>query len=255
MTPRTVVVPGAGGNSLSFEIPPGVEFDVESVLADVDTSAAGATFGELSIADQSGVVIATKRQGLPIPGGSSGTETWALGLNDEEAAAAAATAPFCAAGINGSYVVNNNALTNIGIDPGALQDSGQGVFGEDITAGGVTGVKINTAGTYLGYYSIQYTDNLGAALANPENFVAYGQDVCGSIFVGLDDLNSLYARGFTALITGDSRFELGWRALFTTHGATAAGDPIIFHTKQATGITLHAYTQVAVFQILPTALF
>jgi hypothetical protein len=171
------------------------------------------------------------------------------------AAAAGGVPPFCAAGINGNYAVLNNTLTNIGIDPGALQDSGSGVFAEDTTAGGVTGVKITTAGTYLGYYSVQYTDSLGAALANPQNFVAYAQDVSGSIFVGLDELGELYGRGYTALITGDSRFSIGWQSLFTTHGATAAGDPIIFHTKQATGITLNAYTQVAVFQILPTALF
>jgi hypothetical protein len=78
-------VPGEGSNVLTFTIPPGVEFNVESVLAEVDTSAAGSTIGELSIADQSGAVIATKRQSTPIPGGSSGSETWALRLDDDTA--------------------------------------------------------------------------------------------------------------------------------------------------------------------------
>jgi hypothetical protein len=240
----------------TYALAAGEAFEPESVTATFDGSgAAGAFLPVLSIYAQSGELIA-RSPAAQLAAGDSAEVTFAPLLRAAQAAAAASgTPPFCAAGINGSYTVNNNTLTSIGIDAGALQDSGQGVFSEDTTAGGVTGVKINAAGTYLGYYSVQYTDSLGAALANPQNFVAFAQDVSGSIFVGLDDLNSLYARGFAALITGDSRFEIGWRALFTTHGATGAGDPIIIQTKHATGITLHCYTQVTIFQILPTALF
>jgi hypothetical protein len=83
MPPRTVVVAGGGTNTASFTIPPGVEFTPESVVASVDDSAGGDTIAELSVADQSGVVIAAKRQSTPIPGGDTGLATWALRLDDE----------------------------------------------------------------------------------------------------------------------------------------------------------------------------
>jgi hypothetical protein len=166
MTPRTVVVPGAGGNSLSFAIPPGVEFDVESVLAAVDTAAAGATFGELSISDQSGVVIATKRQGLPIPGGSSGTETWALGLNDEDAGAAAGfpNLPYAVASTNTVSIPIGVVGTFIFPDLINFDTNEPTVYTHDSTGGGghSGGIFIQAAGRYLAFAKATFEDPAGA---------------------------------------------------------------------------------------------
>jgi hypothetical protein len=64
-------------------LPPGLLQYVQSVLVQVDATAAPAVRPTLSIAEQSGVVIATKRQGEAIPAADTGTATWALRLVDE----------------------------------------------------------------------------------------------------------------------------------------------------------------------------
>jgi len=84
--PRTIVVPGNGTQQASFTLPPGVVLGLESVVASVSAVGADAR-PELSISEQSGVVIATKRQSEAIPAGDNGTATWALRLGDEAAAA------------------------------------------------------------------------------------------------------------------------------------------------------------------------
>jgi hypothetical protein len=62
--------------------------DVETVYASVDaTAAGGAVTAEITIADQSGVVIARKVQGSTIAAGGTGSATWALRLDDETTAA------------------------------------------------------------------------------------------------------------------------------------------------------------------------
>ena len=86
-SPRTIVVRGTGTNSASFEIPGGVDMAVQAVLVNVDASAAGDTTAELQIIEQSGVVIAAKRQADVIPAGGSGSATWALRLDDGGAGA------------------------------------------------------------------------------------------------------------------------------------------------------------------------
>src|SRR4051812_27052102 len=113
MTPRTVVIRGNGTNVLSFTIPSNVDFNVESVVASVDASGAGDTIGELSIAEVTGEVIATKRQSEPIPAGDTGLETWALRLTDEGAAAAAGfpNLPYAVASGNGTIANGGMALT------------------------------------------------------------------------------------------------------------------------------------------------
>lgn len=85
--PRTVVVNGDGSTTLTFPVPAATIFALESVYVEVDTSGAGPTTATLTIADQSGQVIATKRQGQTIDAGASGSATWALRLADEAAAA------------------------------------------------------------------------------------------------------------------------------------------------------------------------
>jgi hypothetical protein len=82
--PRTVVVPGDGNPTLAFQLPPGVTLDVESVLVEVDaTGAGGPVTATLVVADQSGVVIARKRQAQTITAGALGSATWALRLADD----------------------------------------------------------------------------------------------------------------------------------------------------------------------------
>ena len=77
------IVQGTGTASVTFTMPNNVALSVESVVATVDNTAGGATTGELVIKDQSGQVIATKRQGTTIPAGYTGTATWALRLDDD----------------------------------------------------------------------------------------------------------------------------------------------------------------------------
>lgn len=84
--PRTVVVNGDGTTSLSFPIPAATIFSLESVYVEVDTSGAGPTVATLTIADQSGQVIAKKRQSEAIAAGASGSASWALRLADEAGA-------------------------------------------------------------------------------------------------------------------------------------------------------------------------
>lgn len=80
--PRTIAVPTNGTNSVSFVLPPGITLDVESVLAEIDATAAGDTTAELVISEQNGVPIAAVRQSQVIPGGDTGRATWALRLTD-----------------------------------------------------------------------------------------------------------------------------------------------------------------------------
>lgn len=91
-TPRTIAVPGNGTQTISFVWPSGVSLDPQAVFAVVDaTGAGGPVTATLTIAEQSGVVIAAKRQGETIDAGAPGSATWALRLADEIAAGGSAT--------------------------------------------------------------------------------------------------------------------------------------------------------------------
>lgn len=81
---------------------------VESVVADVDATG-GASRPVLRVRDKSGAVIATKRQGDTIPAGQTGSATWALRLDDEQAAAAATTRRY-AWGIGATIALPHNTL-------------------------------------------------------------------------------------------------------------------------------------------------
>jgi hypothetical protein len=81
--PRTIVLAGNGSNVASYKLAPGVLQYVQSVLVEVDATGAGSVRPTLRVQEQSGVVIATKRQGQAIPAGDTGTATWALRLTDE----------------------------------------------------------------------------------------------------------------------------------------------------------------------------
>lgn len=81
--------PGNGTGTLSYSIP-GAGLDLESVYAVIDASAAAAdVIAELTVTDQSGVVIAKRTQGVAIPAGDTGSATWALRLDDDGSSAGA----------------------------------------------------------------------------------------------------------------------------------------------------------------------
>lgn len=77
-----VIQPDANGR-LSFEVPAYYTVDLESVLANVDTSAAGDTTATLIVSDQAGEFVTVVAQTRTIPGGGQGRATWALRLADE----------------------------------------------------------------------------------------------------------------------------------------------------------------------------
>ncbi len=83
--PRTINAPVNGTGTVSFTLPPGITLDLQAVFATIDATAAGATTAELTISEQSGVVIAKKRQGETVDAGVTGSATWALRLGDESA--------------------------------------------------------------------------------------------------------------------------------------------------------------------------
>lgn len=79
------LVQGKGTNSATFPMPASVPLLVESVVATVNNAAGGDTIATLTIKDQSGEVIAEKRQGAVIPAGDTGTATFALRDDDNDA--------------------------------------------------------------------------------------------------------------------------------------------------------------------------
>ncbi len=80
---RTFLLDGVNADTVSYTLAPGLAQFIQAVYIEVDNSAGGDTNPVLSISEQSGVVIAKKRQGESIPAGDSGTATWALRLTDE----------------------------------------------------------------------------------------------------------------------------------------------------------------------------
>lgn len=81
------VVHGDGTNALAFTMPGNVALDVESVVATIDNTSGDSTKALLTVADSSGQVIARKRLGESLDGGTTGDMTWALRLADETAIA------------------------------------------------------------------------------------------------------------------------------------------------------------------------
>lgn len=83
--PRTIQVGISGTNSVeSYTLAPGLAQYVEAVYAEVDASGGGDVQPILTLSDQSGVVIAKKRQSETIPSGDTGSATWALRLTDKQ---------------------------------------------------------------------------------------------------------------------------------------------------------------------------
>jgi hypothetical protein len=88
------LVSGTGSESAVYTVPGGVPVKVESVVATVTNGAGVAVTPEVTIRDQSGVVIARKAQRVTIPAGDSGTATFALRLDDDEVSGVVPAATF-----------------------------------------------------------------------------------------------------------------------------------------------------------------
>lgn len=84
--PRTINQPGNGTATQQFELAPGLLQYVQSVYVEIDNTAGADARPTLTLSEQSGVVIAKKRQGEAIPAAGTGSATWALRLDDEHAA-------------------------------------------------------------------------------------------------------------------------------------------------------------------------
>ena len=93
--PRTIQPPfDPGQSSLAYTLAPGLVQYVQAVYIEVDASGSGDVRPVLTVKEQSGVVIAKKRQGESITGGGSGSATWALRLTDESGGGGSSTIKF-----------------------------------------------------------------------------------------------------------------------------------------------------------------
>jgi hypothetical protein len=80
---RTIVRPGSGATSIGYQFSSDEFAQLESLSADVDTTAAGASVQvEATLADQAGVVVARSRTGAALDTGLQGQATFAPGLSD-----------------------------------------------------------------------------------------------------------------------------------------------------------------------------
>jgi hypothetical protein len=90
---RTVRIPGNGTGTISYELPPGITFDLQTVLAEIDATGAGDTRATVTLLEQAGTAIASVPQSRVIPGGDTGRATWALRLADDGGSGTAVVAP------------------------------------------------------------------------------------------------------------------------------------------------------------------
>ncbi len=144
--PRTINLPGSGVDTQSYKLAPGLLQYVESVYVEVDNSAGGDARPTLTVSEQSGVVIAKKRQGEAIASGDTGSATWALRLTDEQAAA---VDPFldvqaCRLERHATQTVHTATLTNVSFDTTDYNYGGMFNAGVDATL-----VTIQETGFYV----------------------------------------------------------------------------------------------------------
>ncbi len=82
--PRTINLPGSGTDTQQYELAPGLLQYVQAVRVTIDNSGGADAHPNLSVAEQSGVVIADAPQNGTIPAGESdAASTWALRLLDD----------------------------------------------------------------------------------------------------------------------------------------------------------------------------
>ena len=157
----TAKVPGAGTNTLSFTVPL-AGLDVESVVALVDASgAAGPITAELTITDQSGVVIANKPQVSTILNSGTGSATWALRL-DDNAGGSSTIALLTGTSVTRSLTsqtITNALSTNLHFDTVVFDDLGwfNPTFADEI--------KVSLTGVYLVVYTTSWVYPAGGGFS------------------------------------------------------------------------------------------
>ncbi len=182
--PRTINLPGSGTDTQQYELAPGLLQYVQAVRVTIDNSGGADTHPVLSIAEQSGVVIADAPQNGTIPAGESdAASTWALRLLDESGGAA--TAPlelvFTALGMQSQGEFEDTRpfstdLANIDSILVSLSETGKMFAGNSftVTAGNKTSAN-RAASVFNGLitrFSTAETERFsGAAIAlNPGDF-------------------------------------------------------------------------------------
>lgn len=183
MPPITSKVPGNGTGTLSWTVP-GDGLDVATVYASVDaTGAGGAVTAELTITDQSGVVIARKVQGATIAAGGTGSATWGLRLDDDGTGGGGGGGITLITSTDGSITVTNPAGPTADLStnppPTAVEymTCGSGLVGAGASAAvawfhsagaalvdytNVNAPKVIAAGTYAWSGSMTTLENLTA---------------------------------------------------------------------------------------------
>ena len=226
----TFVIPGNGTDVLAGAIPLGYNVTVESVVATIDNGGGGAATGQLTVADPSGEVIAARDQAKPIPAGGSGLETWAVGLGEEQAAAAGGGLQYDVDNVGDWLVIE--ATANIAVafsQPNAL------TFGDDPTN---YTIAVNAA---YGLLLTTTPDNNNDVLTVEKSSTGLWQ--CNGILVQTDAQGTGASRGIELDINTTSGFGIGVNAgVGSTSGPVTGlvGDAIINGNGAADAIGANA---------------
>lgn len=167
---RTIRIPVTSNADATFEVPGGVDMEVQAVYVDVDASLAGDTTAELTITEQSGVVIAKKRQSSVIPAGSTGSATWAQRLDD--GGGTGSLAGFLHWGVNtdssnlGLTLTGHGAFSFTTGGNNFTTGTGGGAYSVTTSAGGVTFDL--TSGAFGGSFAVS-TKGLGTIVLGASN--------------------------------------------------------------------------------------
>jgi hypothetical protein len=154
---QTAKTPGDGSGTLSYTLASD-SFDIESVYAVIDaTTATGPVTAELTVRDQSGVVIARKKQAPTIPAGQAGSATWALRLDDEGAASAYTTVED-----EGVALPPETILNFVGAGVSAADDPANARTTVTIAGGGGGGIQFDTYPQAGGWLYVETTDATGS---------------------------------------------------------------------------------------------
>lgn len=153
--PRTINQPGNGTDTQQFELAPGLLQYVQSVYVEIDNSAGSDARPTLTLSEQSGVVIAKKRQSESIPAGGTGSGTWALRLDDKSGATLT--------GVIRYKVANTGDWLTIAVT--GVKASTFDSFNLNVTGIGVTTLQTNGGGDFRIYQNNGFLDIQAGHLA------------------------------------------------------------------------------------------
>jgi hypothetical protein len=162
--PRTINIGGSRAATQQFELAPGLLQYVQSVYVEIDNSAGAAARPTLTLSEQSGVVIAKKRQGESIPAAGTGSATWALRLDDERESTALANQIgfYDVEPIGGNPWNAASTLTALNFSFGG---SGAGTDLLDLTTYGAAAPLPKVAGMYAVAVALFFTPGGGGTFA------------------------------------------------------------------------------------------